>query len=141
MWLAHRGPQRGKLARGETIVTAAGRTVTPDECLAGDVKGEGVVIIDCPDESYIAGLEQATEHIRARLGPADSTGGSVRALVHTTAPEVVACARYQSWMASLSDCQHLMTTSNYDASLQAPSLPGSCTLQVCPRCAGLPAVF
>ena len=52
-----RGPEMGKLTRGESVTTPDGKLITPEECMSAETPGGILLVIDCPNEEYLPILQ------------------------------------------------------------------------------------
>lgn len=50
------GPLRGKLVKGERVVLENGKIVEPSDCISPEQRGPIVLVIHCPDQSYLGNL-------------------------------------------------------------------------------------
>ncbi|KAJ3003197.1 Zinc phosphodiesterase ELAC protein 2, partial [Thoreauomyces humboldtii] len=105
-----RGPLRGKLARGESVLAKDGTTVHPDQVLGPPRPGAVVIILDCPNPRYIASLTTAPEF--ETLYGADP---SVRCIVHMCGDGVLQDPRYAAWMSKFGKgTQHLVISRQFN---------------------------
>ncbi|KAF8504184.1 beta-lactamase-like protein [Hysterangium stoloniferum] len=93
------GPIRARLARGETVVTEEGRTITPDMILGPAPRPEAVIFIDCPSPDYIPSLESSKSFKNFQ------TGGDylVHCIFHLAGSKVLEDARYKKWLTSFGE--------------------------------------
>lgn len=65
------GPEFRKLTEGQSVVTAEGRIVTPEECMEPQKPGKKILVLDIPDSSYVEPLlgreEFQDENIEATI--------------------------------------------------------------------------
>jgi hypothetical protein len=123
-----RGPDFGKLTQGCTVLASSGQEVSPEMCLEQAVPGEVIVVVDCPDISYLAALASAADDVEALAD--DSGHRRVKVFCHLTPEGVVKEPRYQEWMARFPRWLQIMAGDSFDADKDAPSLSGSYKLQV-----------
>lgn len=50
------GPLRGKLVKGENVVLDNGKVVKPSDCIGPEKRGPIIIVIHCPDQSYLGNL-------------------------------------------------------------------------------------
>jgi hypothetical protein len=124
-----RGPDFGRLARGHTVQSATTRQmVTPDMCMEEATPGEVVAVVECPNERFLASLEE----LCAPLGRVAnlSSSAQVRVLLHLTPAQVLEHPQYQQWIQALPDWEHLVAGKHFDPAVDAPSLRSSHVMQV-----------
>lgn len=101
-----RGPAYGKLTRGEAVVAANGRTVTPEDVMEPATPGPVLVVLDCPDESYLPALLESRA-LRACMDP--ELHGRVACIAHLAPASVLRDQRYRDWAAGFGpDATHLV---------------------------------
>lgn len=99
------GPLRGRLARGETITTPAGRVVRSEECMSPALPGPVFIIAACPDEAHLAGFTTAkafepyyTKN-NANENDVEDLSKRVTCIVHFSPKHVVELEEYRKWAA------------------------------------------
>lgn len=114
------GPLRGRLAKGETIVNAEGRTITPDMVLgptpqpdvcfllsytfSGLLKRlKAMIFIDCPSPDYIPSLTGSETFSRFQHGDKYS----IHCMFHLVGPKVLDDIRYRRWLERFGDKVHV----------------------------------
>ena len=125
-----RGKAFGQLARGESIVTAAGATVTPDLCMEAPVPGEVVLVVDCPTPAYTAAFAAAAACLAAGAAGASESAEKLQLAVHLSPQSVVVTEQYQQAIHSMRAWRHVFADTAFDASSCCPSLASSHHLQV-----------
>ena len=114
------GPLRGRLARGETVTTPAGRVVHPEECMSPASPGPVFIMASCPDEAHLAGFVGAKAFEpyycgNSRIGEEDMSG-RVTCIVHFSPKEVVELEEYRSWAARFrGEVQHVFIGRGFHA--------------------------
>ncbi|KAF8506255.1 beta-lactamase-like protein [Gautieria morchelliformis] len=96
------GPLRGRLAKGETIVTAEGKTITPDMVLGPAPQPDAMIFIDCPSTEYIPSLTGSEVFSRFQHGGEYP----VHCMFHLVAPEVLDDLCYRRWLETFGDKVH-----------------------------------
>jgi ribonuclease Z len=100
------GPDFGKLTRGESVQNNVGECITPDQVLAANRPGQGVAILDIPSVDYLDAIVQREE----LLSPHVMEG--VGAIVWTLGPGLAGHATLTSFMAKLSNVQHVISSTD-----------------------------
>ncbi|KAI9208712.1 beta-lactamase-like protein [Polychytrium aggregatum] len=106
------GPDFGRLTKGESVQTATGTTVTPDQVMIGDPKpGAVFCIVDCPSKRYINSLlASAAWSAYGAEGPK-----KMHLMVHIIGDDVLDDERYQAWMRSFgSETEHIILNKQYN---------------------------
>jgi ribonuclease Z len=112
------GPDFRKLAAGESVTTESGAVVTPDMVLGPGKEGGGFVVVELPDESYVASLisrqEWSTQTIMS----------GIAAVIYILGPGVLENPQLQAFMQEHNKLQHIVSSkdccSNYLA-LESPA--------------------
>ncbi|KAJ3219425.1 hypothetical protein HDU67_001256 [Dinochytrium kinnereticum] len=106
------GKQYGRLYAGESVITDAGVTVYPHQCMAPEKNGAVVLfckvfmIVECPSHEYIRPLVH-----NAKFEPhfAKNTNTLVSAIVHILGDGVIDDPHYRTWMQCFGDStQHII---------------------------------
>ena len=125
------GPLRGRLAKGETIVTAEGKTVTPDMVLGPAPKQDvcfllsymvlslhrylkAMIFIDCPSSAYIPCLTGSDAFSRFQHGGEYP----IHCMFHLVGPKVLDDDRYRRWLESFGNKVHVRGSWNVVALAQ-----------------------
>ncbi|KAJ3084458.1 hypothetical protein HK102_000652 [Quaeritorhiza haematococci] len=104
-----RGPEFGKLAKGQTVTTASGRVVHPRECVGESRPGALFIIVDCPSPDYIESLISSNEkifapfYVRDGMKSEGATSESVQCVVHFLGEGVLEDQRYLDWIGQFGD--------------------------------------
>ncbi|KAH9268341.1 hypothetical protein BASA84_000255 [Batrachochytrium salamandrivorans] len=107
-----RGPDMGKLKAGETVFSADGTPITPDQCVGPNRLGPTFLIIDCPAPSYITSLTTNKEIMQAASASGDHTA---KCVVHLCGDNVLADDRYIEFMNSFpATTQHIYISEKHN---------------------------
>ncbi|MCO5614199.1 hypothetical protein L7F22_068479 [Adiantum nelumboides] len=99
------GPKYGKLQKGESVISDDGRQkVNPEDVLGPSSPGPIMILVDCPDASFLHALISIPSMQLYYSG----SGKTVNCIVHLSPPSVTSDEGYQKWMAKFSDAHHLM---------------------------------
>lgn len=98
------GPDFGLLAKGETVKSGNGSTVTPDMVLEPDRPGKGVAIVDIPTIDYIDNLLLRPEWQSAALMD------TLHAVVWILGPGVAGDARLHAFIKDRPTVQHIASS-------------------------------
>lgn len=130
----------GQLQRGQPVTTSSGRVIQPADVMDPPMSpGASVLVVDCPDVSYLPALAQAAavksfvqtceqqaqqasvqqqEHPQQQQQPATACGPSVATakplvVVHMAAAAVISSPEYQSWLSQFGPCcTHLLVSAD-----------------------------
>ncbi|KAF8579988.1 Metallo-hydrolase/oxidoreductase [Ramaria rubella] len=96
------GPLRGRLTKGETIVTPKGKTITPEMVLGPAPLPDATILIDCPSPDYIPSLSGSKEFASFQ------SGGEypVHCMFHLVGPKVLDDIRYHQWLDTFGNKVH-----------------------------------
>ncbi|XP_077995055.1 zinc phosphodiesterase ELAC protein 2-like [Glandiceps talaboti] len=89
------GPSYRELKLGNTVTTAEGKTIHPEDVLSPTERGQHCIILECPSEDYLDSLE--SNAVFCDYQKSDTEMPAVL-VVHQTPPHVVKTDRYQAWM-------------------------------------------
>jgi len=92
-----RGPLFGKLTKGEEVTLPDGRVIAPGQVILPPTPGPIVMIVCCPDVSYIASLISESGLSSKYLNPSMERN---LCIIHFSTLSVLSDQRYSSWMAS-----------------------------------------
>ncbi|MCO5574136.1 hypothetical protein L7F22_027916 [Adiantum nelumboides] len=99
------GPKYGKLQKGESVISDDGRQkVNPEDVLGPSSPGPIMMLVDCPDASFLHALIS----IPSMQLYCSGSGKTVNCIVHLSPPSVTSDEGYQKWMEKFSDAHHLM---------------------------------
>mmetsp|Transcript_21756 Transcript_21756/g.42796 ORF Transcript_21756/g.42796 Transcript_21756/m.42796 type:complete len:777 (+) Transcript_21756:107-2437(+) len=105
-----KGPSFGRLTKGEAITLADGRVIKPEDCMAQAEPEQHILIVECPDESFIPALkmEPAFEAFYALPGS--------RFVIHFASSEVFSTKDYQLWMQKFTapNIEHILFSERVD---------------------------
>ncbi|GBG25211.1 Zinc phosphodiesterase ELAC protein 2 [Hondaea fermentalgiana] len=87
-----KGPDFGRLTRGEAVKTPEGKLVHPHECMVEAEPAQHLLIITCPDPAFIPALEQSQELKSFYEAP------GVRFVIHLVSDVVLRDDAYLAWM-------------------------------------------
>ena len=99
-------PLYKKLRNGECVTSADGRIVHPHEVLGPPKIGPVMIVVECPDESYIQSL---VSHPALQSKAFSTTNQPVELIVHMSPEHVFKNENFRKWMGSFSaDTKHLI---------------------------------
>ncbi|KAJ2280419.1 hypothetical protein EV176_001016 [Coemansia sp. RSA 451] len=110
------GPQFAQLVRGQTITTADGQTIRPEQCVGPARPSSLVIIIDCPSPAYIDSLTTAHQFVPFLEGTktAGPQKDQLMMIVHSLGPGVAQDARYKKWAAQFpAHVRHMVSAPEY----------------------------
>ncbi|GAB4820364.1 hypothetical protein N2152v2_007410 [Parachlorella kessleri] len=119
------GPLYGKLARGETVTTAGGKVVTPEEVMEPSTPGPVILVVDCPSQEFVEGLVSAPA--LARWAHPENRD-KVACVVHLGERGVTRLPAYRAWLASFGGgTTHMLVGESQGTGV--PTVKGFATLQ------------
>lgn len=101
------GPAFGRLARGENVRSAEGKTVTPDMVLGPPRLGKGIAIIELPTPEYVENLVNRPEW----KSPSVTT--ELEVFIWILGPGVGEHPKLREFVANMSRCQHFVSSTDY----------------------------
>ncbi|KAJ6031715.1 hypothetical protein N7540_002447 [Penicillium herquei] len=111
------GPDYAKLAKGESVQSEDGKTITSDMVLGETRPGSGVAIMDVPSVEYVESLVQRPEW----KSPSVTTG--LKAFVWILGPGVGDHPKLREFVAQMSHCEHTVAGTDYSPNyLALPSV-------------------
>ncbi|EKX53583.1 hypothetical protein GUITHDRAFT_132689 [Guillardia theta CCMP2712] len=90
-----KGPMRGKLVKGETIVLEDGRKISPSDCVGPGAPGGLVCVIDCPSSLHVKSLQE--ENVLNRM----------IYFVHMSPDEVLESEEYAQFTSKIPSCLNI----------------------------------
>eukprot|EP01113_Clastostelium_recurvatum_P040432 TRINITY_DN6287_c2_g1_i1.p1 TRINITY_DN6287_c2_g1~~TRINITY_DN6287_c2_g1_i1.p1 ORF type:complete len:970 (-),score=134.46 TRINITY_DN6287_c2_g1_i1:36-2945(-) len=101
------GPLRGRLAKGEDVTLPSGVTIRSRDLVSESRTGPIIIIIACPDESYLHSLIDNPRWQAYKQNP------SVLCIAHLTPHDVVSSPAYQSFMCGFGPApQHIIVNAH-----------------------------
>lgn len=125
---ACRGPNFGKLSKGQAVTTPAGNVIQPEMCMESAVMGECITLIECPSAAYIPALVAAMPAVNTLMQ--DPDGKRVKTVFHIGPEDVVMYEEYQQSLLHLQQCKHFAAEKKFDPSAHAPPIRKATLLQV-----------
>jgi hypothetical protein len=123
-----RGPDFGRLAKGEAVATKAGVVVQPEMCMDTAILGECVTVIECPSAAYIPALVAAMPSVHTLMQ--DPDGKRLKTVFHIGPESVVMHEEYQGSLQHLKQCKHFAAEKSFDPRVHAPPIRKAVLLQV-----------
>lgn len=118
------GAKRAALTRGQSVESDSGKIVTPDMVLGQPKLGTGVAIMDLPSPEYVEELVTRAEW----KSPAVTTG--LQAFIWILGPGVAEHPKFQEFVASRPDCEHLVSGTDQCPNYLALSSVATSTVQL-----------
>ncbi|KAJ2346211.1 hypothetical protein GGF43_005033 [Coemansia sp. RSA 2618] len=107
------GPHFAQLVRGQSITTADGVVIRPEQCVGPTRPSSIVIIVDCPSLAYIDSLTGDHRFAPFLVAPGSSMaekGGRLMLVVHSLGAGVAQDARYRAWAARFpAHVQHMVS--------------------------------
>lgn len=94
-----RGPMYGQLQKGQSVISASGRTVKPEEVMEASTPGPSVIIVDCPSVEFIQGLVDKEQGV-GLWTCMEGKKNKVAVVVHLTPRDVLRHPKYQNFISS-----------------------------------------
>ena len=98
------GPQYGLLQRGRSITLSDGRTVQPTDVLRPSRGSAPLLLVHCPDETYIPSLVTQTAWPEVAQSARESAS-----MVHCAPMAVLADERYRDWAQRFGCARHFVS--------------------------------
>ncbi|KAJ2739125.1 hypothetical protein H4R23_000684 [Coemansia sp. Cherry 401B] len=109
------GPHYARLVKGESVVTADGTEIRPEQCVGPVRPSSRVVIVDCPTPAYVASVVESPQ-LAALLAGGAEAGPRLALVVHALGPGVAQDARYRAWAARFpAHVQHVVSAPEFVA--------------------------
>lgn len=102
-----KGGDYARLARGETIQTPSGNTVTPDMVLGAARRGKGLAIIDLPSPEYVEDLVNRPEW------DSPSVTTELKVFIWILGPGVGDHPKLREFVGRMSDAKHTVSSVDY----------------------------
>lgn len=103
-------PLYKKLRNGESVTTSEGRVVHPHEVLGPSKIGPVMIVVECPDESYIPSL---VSHPALQSKVFSSTNQPVTLIVHMSPEIIFKNEKFREWMGTFNAyTKHLILNEN-----------------------------
>jgi ribonuclease Z len=116
--------QNAALTRGESVVTAAGVTVAPEQVISPGTEGNGFAVIDLPDRSYVAALIGRKEWSSPEI--MNGVGG----IFWILGPGVVEDTRLETFMKEHPEMKHVVSSSDVCANNLALESPAAAAVRL-----------
>lgn len=105
------GPDCGRLVAGSCVEGSNGQIVRPEQVMEPTIPGPAVLIIDCPDKTYLSPLITSTGF--QDFFETDFPESKDLILVHLSPQEVIVDDRYLAWMKRFpKNAEHLVVNEN-----------------------------
>jgi ribonuclease Z len=118
------GKDFSKLTRGESVTTAAGNTVTPEQVLGEGKSGSGFAVFDLPDRGYIDPI------LRRKEWHSKEIMKGIEAVIWILGPGVAADQRLQGFMREQKQYKHVVTSPDTCANSLALESPASAAIRL-----------
>ncbi|KAI9354547.1 beta-lactamase-like protein [Zopfochytrium polystomum] len=106
-----RGPDLGRLTRGESVTLNDGRVIQPHECVGPSKPGQIFLILDVPDRDFVASLVN-NQSLSAEFLQKD--GNPVSCIVHMLGNGVIGVPAYVNWIKQFpKETKHIVAGQNF----------------------------
>jgi ribonuclease Z len=113
-----KGPDFGKLCRGECVVNVDGRTVAPEEVMKASTPGPIAVILDLPSVSYVQSLRETTGALQYFADQSRKQPGKRIVVYHLSPLEVVISEEFKTFLSQWPESTEHIVVNSKDSGKQ-----------------------